>query len=190
MTDRTPTASFWDTVSQDAVRVGYEVDPHAPLFSRIRQVRRVLRHKPGFACVFWLRVNQLFVRKGWRGQFRIRMWRQYRFACDLSAYADIGPGLSLPHPADVTIGSTTKIGKNVTLYNGVTLGSKRSGGDAGMPQLGDNVTVYSGAKVIGPVQIGDGAEIGALSLCNKNVPAHCVMYGIPPNVTIKPNRAP
>lgn len=180
------TVSFWDTVRQDAERVGYTINQSAPFISRLMQARRAIKNKPSFACVFWLRVNQLFIRKGWRGQFRIRMWRQYRFANDISPYADIGPGLLLPHPVDVTIGSTSVIGKNATIYNGVTLGSKHVGGDAGMPQLGENVTVYSGAKVIGAIRIGNNSQIGALSLCNKNVPSNSVMYGIPPNVTIKP----
>lgn len=175
--------SFWNTVCQDAVRYDWKIDRGASLISRILQTMRVMRHKPGFACVFWLRVNQLFVRKGWRGQFRIRMWRQYRFANDISPYADIGPGLFLPHFVDITIGAGVSIGENATVYNGVTLGNAR---DEGMPRLGDNVVVYTGAKVIGPVQIGDNSVIGALAFCNKNVPSNSVMYGIPPNVTTKP----
>ena len=180
--------SFWDTVSQDATVVGSAINPRAPFITRLWQVRRLMRMRPSFACVVWLRINQLFVRKGWRGCFRIRIWRQYRFANSISEYADIGPGLLLPHPTDVTIGSAVKIGRNATIYNGVTLGSKHSGGGAGMPQLGDNVIVYTGAKVIGAVKIGDNSEIGALSLCNKDVPPNNVMYGIPPNVTIKLKR--
>lgn len=180
--------SFWNTICQDAAAAGGVVDMNASLISRLWQVRKLMRFRPSFACVAWLRINQLFVRRGWRGCFRIRIWRQYRFANSISEYADIGPGLFLPHPTDVTIGSTVKIGKNATIYNGVTLGSKHFGGDAGMPHLGDNVIIYTGAKVIGAVLIGDGAEIGALSLCNKNVPPQNVMYGIPPNVTIRPKK--
>lgn len=174
--------SFWDIVRQDAVRVGYKVDPNASFVFRVLQARRAMRHKPGFACVFWLRVNQLFIRRGWRGQFRIRMWRQYRFANDISPYADIGPGLFIPHFVDITIGAGVTIGKRVTIYNGVTLGSTPG---RGMPQLGDNIIVYTGAKLIGDVRVGDNSEIGALALCNKNVPPNSVMYGIPPNVTIR-----
>lgn len=187
MSNDTPSISFWDMISQDAARVEYKINPQASLISRILQVRRVMRHKVGFACVFWLRVNQLFVRKGWRGQFRIRMWRQYRFANDISPYADIGPGLYLPHPVDVTIGASVKIGRGATILNGVTIIGIEG---AGLPLLGDNVTIYSGAKVIKPVRIGDNSVIGALSLCNKDVPSDSVMYGIPPNVTIKLNNRP
>lgn len=185
MTEETLSFSFWDTVQQDARRVGFVVDPRAPLISRLLQLRRALRHKPGFACVFWLRVNQLFVRnKNWRGQYRIRMWRSYRFANDISPYAEIGPGLFLPHPTDVTIGASAAIGKNATIYNGVTIVGI---GGAGLPRLGDHVTVYTGAKIIKDVTIGDNSVVGALTLCNKDVPADSIMYGIPPNVTIRPN---
>jgi serine O-acetyltransferase len=48
-----------------------------------------------------------------------------------------------------------------------------------------SVIVYTGAKLVGPITVGDNVEIGALALCTKDVPANNVMYGIPPNVTIK-----
>lgn len=111
----------------------------------------------------------------------------YRFANDISPYAEIGPGLFLPHPTDVTIGASASIGKNVTIYNGVTIVGIET---PHMPRLGDHVTVYSGAKIIKAVHIGDNAVIGALTLCNKDVPPNNVMYGIPPNVTIKPYEGP
>lgn len=178
--------SFWDTISEDAKAAGLVVNPHAPLLSRLWQLRRAVRYRQGFACVFWLRINQLLARRKWRGSFRLRIWRQYRFANDISEYASIGPGLLIPHPVNINIGSTSKLGGNVTLYNGTTLGSKRSGTSGGMPQLGDRVIVYTGSKIIGDVRIGDDVEIGAMSLCLKDVPSNSVMYGIPPNVTVKP----
>ena len=178
--------SFWDTLCEDAAAAGKPINPHGSLLSRLVQTRRLMKLRPGFACVFWLRLNQLFVQKGWRGQFRIRRWRYYRFSNDLSPYATIAPGFCLPHPVDVTVGSTAVIGRRVTLYNGVTIGSKRLGGDAGMPHLGDGVIVYTGAKVFGAIKVGGNSEIGALSLCNKDVPENSVMYGIPPNVTVRP----
>ncbi|KKW45148.1 hypothetical protein A3C94_00925 [Candidatus Kaiserbacteria bacterium RIFCSPHIGHO2_02_FULL_55_17] len=183
MIDHPVAYSFWDTVAQDAARITFTFDLNSSLLSRLLQARRALRLRPGFACVFWLRVNQLFVRKGWRGQLRLRMWRQYRFANDISPYANIGPGLVLPHPVDVTIGASATIGKNVTILNGVTIIGTEG---RGLPQIGDNVTIHTGAKIIKPIRIGDNSVIGALALCNKDVPPDSVMYGIPPNVTIKP----
>jgi len=179
---------FWDIVCQDAARVNFKFNLQSSLISRLLQARRVIRLRPGFACVFWLRVNQLFIRnKNWPGQYRIRMWRMYRFANDISPYATIGPGLFLPHPTDVTIGASATIGENATIYNGVTIVGIEI---PHLPRLGDNVTVYTGAKIIKSVEIGDNSVIGALSLCNKNVPPNSTMYGIPPHVTIKPNNGP
>jgi len=179
-----PPFSFWETVSQDAAHIGFTVDPHASLIRRLLQVRRATRIKIGFACVFWLRVNQFFVRKKWPLQSRIYIWRQYRFANDISPYADIGPGLFLPHPNDVIIGASAKIGKNACILNGVTLSGIKE--QYQRPRLGDNVVIYTGAKVIKPVEIGDNCIIGAMSLCNENIPANSMVYGIPPNVTVKP----
>ena len=174
---------FWDTICEDAQAAGCGVNRDASLLRRILQTRKWMRIRPFFACVVWFRINQLFLHRGWRGHFRIKVWRYYRFGCDISEYADIAGGLFLPHPTDVTIGSSAQIGKNATIYNGVTVGVKRSGGS--MPHIGKGVTIYTGAKIIGSITIGDNVEIGALSLCNKDVPANSVMYGIPPNVTVK-----
>lgn len=175
--------SFWETVRQDANQVNFKVDPRASLIARLLQVRRAMGTDAGFACVFWLRVNRLFVLKKWPGKFRIHMWRQYRFANHISPDADIGPGFRLGHISDVVISASAVIGKNVSIYNGVTIA-----GFSGtrLPKIGDNVTIYPGAKIIKPVRIGDNSVIGAMALCTKDVPPNSIMYGIPPNVTIKP----
>jgi len=177
--------SFWEVVAEDAKRAGGSIYPHSSFIARHWQAFKLRRFRPGFACVFWLRVNQRIARK--RFAVQLRNWRFYRFGNEISEFAHIGPGLLLPHPTDVTIGSASVIGSHATMYNGVTLGSKSIfETSVQMPTLGDNVVVYTGAKLIGGVHIGNNVEIGALSLCNKDVPANSVMYGIPPNVTIKP----
>lgn len=178
--------TFWDYVCADALAAGCSVDRSAPLMQRVWQTYTWARIRPYFACVLWLRINQLFTMRKWRGHFRIKIWRYYRFSNDISEYATIGPGLFLPHPIDITIGSAVKIGKNAILYNGSTLGGKRALGSTGMPTLGDGVIVYTGAKIVGPIQIGDNVEIGALTLCIRDVPSNNLMYGIPPNTTIRP----
>lgn len=176
--------SFLDIVIKDANTLGQKVDPNASLLKRLIQIRREMRTRIGFACVFWLRINQLFIRKGWPGQTRMYVWRQYRFANDISPYAEIGPGLRIAHPSDVNIGSSAKLGSNVTVFNGVTIVGLS--GYRSLPRLGNNVIIYTGAKIIKPVTIGDNVVIGAMALCNKDIPANSMMYGIPPNVTIKP----
>ena len=180
---------FWGTVYKDAVATEWcKMPPNPPLRTLIYTALVLAKNRPGFASVFWLRINQLFTRNNWRGHFRLKIWRFYRFSNDISDLADIGPGFFLPHPIDVTIGSRVVIGSNVTVYNGVTLGAKGKGSArGGMPRVGNNVTIYTGAKIIGDITIGDGSEIGAGAVCVRDVPANSVMYGIPPNVTIRPN---
>ncbi len=135
------TEGFWKTVQRDALATGWCTIPaDTRLTALIYKVLVLAKNKPGFASVFWLRVNQLFSRRGWRGHYRLKIWRFYRFANDISEMAEIGPGFFLPHPIDVTIGSRVKIGERVTIYNGVTLGVKGVGSQSGgMPHIGNDV---------------------------------------------------
>ena len=93
--------------------------------------------------------------------------------------ATIGKGLFIDHGMGVVIGETAEIGDNVTLYHGVTLGG--TGKDKGKrhPTIGNNVVVGAGAKVLGPINIGNDAKIGANSVVLKDVPAGATAVGIP-----------
>lgn len=96
--------------------------------------------------------------------------------------AVIGSGFFIDHGSGVVIGETTIIGNNVTLYQGVTLGG--TGKDTGKrhPTVGNNVMISSGAKVLGPITIGDGCKIGAGSVVLKDIPPHCTVVGVPGRV--------
>lgn len=91
--------------------------------------------------------------------------------------ATIGKGLFIDHGMGVVIGETAIIGDNVTLYHGVTLGG--TGKDIGKrhPTIEDNVVVGAGAKVLGPITIGEGAKIGANSVVVKDVPKGATAVG-------------
>ena len=93
--------------------------------------------------------------------------------------AKIGKGLFIDHEMGVVIGETAEIGDNVTIYHGVTLGG--TGKDKGKrhPTIGNNVIIGCGAKILGPISIGDGAKIGANSVVLKNVPKGKTAVGIP-----------
>ncbi|MCB0863367.1 MAG: serine O-acetyltransferase [Solirubrobacterales bacterium] len=93
--------------------------------------------------------------------------------------ARIGPGLFIDHGAGVVIGETAEIGENVTLYQGVTLGG--TGFQAGKrhPTIEDNVTIGSGAKLLGPIKVGHGAKIGANSVVVEDVPPRSTVVGNP-----------
>ena len=96
--------------------------------------------------------------------------------------ATIGSGLFIDHGMGVVIGETTEIGDNCTLYQGVTLGG--TGKDTGKrhPTLGDNVLVGAGARVLGPVNIGNGAKIASGAVVLKDVPDNSTAVGIPAKV--------
>ena len=79
----------------------------------------------------------------------------------------------------VVIGETAEVGNNVTIYQGVTLGG--TGKDVGKrhPTIGNNVMIGSGAKVLGPINVGDNSKIGAGSVVVKDVPPFTTVTGVP-----------
>ncbi|OAA90022.1 serine O-acetyltransferase EpsC [Clostridium ljungdahlii] len=96
--------------------------------------------------------------------------------------AKIGKGLFIDHGMGVVIGETAEVGDNVTLYHGVTLGG--TGKDTGKrhPTVGNNVFIGSGAKLLGPIVVGDNVKVGANSVVLKDIPANCTVVGIPAKV--------
>jgi serine O-acetyltransferase len=99
--------------------------------------------------------------------------------------ATIGKNFFIDHGAGVVIGETTEIGDNCTLYQGVTLGG--TGKDVGKrhPTLGNNVMVGAGAKVLGPLKIGDNSKIAANAVVLHEVPENSTAVGIPAKVVRK-----
>jgi serine O-acetyltransferase len=93
--------------------------------------------------------------------------------------ARIGRGLFIDHGAGVVIGETADIGNDVTLYQGVTLGGTGFAVGKRHPTVQDNVTIGSGAKLLGPITIGHGAKIGANSVVITDVPANATVVGNP-----------
>jgi serine O-acetyltransferase len=96
--------------------------------------------------------------------------------------ADIGEGLFVDHGMGVVIGETSVIGDDCHLYQGVTLGGSSTKRVKRHPTLGNGVIVGAGAKIIGAVNIGDGAKIGAGSVVVTNVPAHATVVGVPGHI--------
>jgi len=96
--------------------------------------------------------------------------------------ARIGRGLFIDHGMGVVIGETAEIGDDCTLYHGVTLGGTTWQREKRHPTLGNNVVVGAGAKILGPVVIGDNVRIGSNSVVTKDVPANATVVGIPGRV--------
>lgn len=93
--------------------------------------------------------------------------------------ATIGRRFFIDHGMGVVIGETAEIGDDVMLYQGVTLGGRTLNKGKRHPTLGSGITVGAGAKILGAVELGDGAQVGANSVVVKDVPAQHVATGIP-----------
>jgi serine O-acetyltransferase len=93
--------------------------------------------------------------------------------------AKIGSDFFIDHGSGVVIGETAEIGDRVTLYQGVTLGGTGFARGKRHPTLRDDVTVGSGAKLLGPVTVGRNAKVGANTVVIEDVPAHTTVVGNP-----------
>jgi len=102
--------------------------------------------------------------------------------------ATIGRGVFIDHGMGVVIGETAEVGDGCTIYQGVTLGGTSLQHTKRHPTLGRDVTVGSGAAILGAITVGDGARIGANSVVVKDVPPNATVVGIPGRVVLQDGR--
>jgi serine O-acetyltransferase len=139
---------------------------------------------PGFQALLYYRVAHWLWQRRWylAGRFVSHLGRVLT-GIEVHPGARIGRRLFIDHGMGVVIGETAEIGDDCTLYHGVTLGGTRptreQGGQKRHPTIGNNVIVGSGAQVLGPFRVGDGARIGAASVVLKEVPEGATMVGNP-----------
>lgn len=145
---------------------------------------------PGFHAIFWHRISHILHR-----YLRIplipRMISQLvRFFTGVEIHpgAKIGAGFFIDHGMGVVIGETTEIGRDVLLYQDVTLGG--TGLDRGKrhPTLGNQVVVGAGAKILGNIKIGNNVRVGAGSVVVKEVPDNCTVVGVPAEIVRREGR--
>jgi serine O-acetyltransferase len=104
--------------------------------------------------------------------------------------AEIGQDFFIDHGTGVVIGETAQVGDRVTLYQGVTLGGTGFARGKRHPTIEDNVTIGSGAKLLGPITVGHGAKIGANSVVIHDVPSNSTVVGNPGHPVRVHGRAP
>jgi len=104
--------------------------------------------------------------------------------------AEIGSDFFIDHGSGVVIGETAEIGARVTLYQGVTLGGTGFARGKRHPTVGDDVTIGSGAKLLGPVNIGHGAKVGANTVVIEDVPPNSTVVGNPGHTVRVEGRRP
>lgn len=161
------------------VKVVFDRDPAA------RSVLEVVFCYQGLHAIWFHRLSNYLYKKGFVLLPRmISNFARFLTGIEIHPGATIGEGLFIDHGAGIVIGETAEIGKNVTLYQGVTLGGTGKEKGKRHPTIGNNVVVASGAKVLGSFNVGDHAKIGAGSVVLKEVPANATVVGIPGKVVL------
>lgn len=136
-------------------------------------------------CILNYRIGQCLHKSGYirLGQyFYTKIQRNY--GVYISPGAQIGIGLSLPHPIAIVIGQGVKIGENSVIYQNTTFGGARRGDwqANNYPTIAAGVVVFSGAVIVGPIDIGALCTIGANSVVTKNFPNNCTVAGVPAKI--------
>ena len=142
---------------------------------------------PGVKAVFFHKIANFFSIAKFDLIARIiSQFSRFLTGIEIHPRAKIGKNLFIDHGMGVVIGETSDIGDNVTIYHMVTLGgispsinSDDQRNTKRHPTLMNNVVVGSGAQILGPVDIGKNAKIGANAVVTKNVPENAIMVGIP-----------
>lgn len=174
------TAMLWKNL-RDEIDAMIARDPAA------RSRLEVVLCYPGFHALLYYRVAHWLWRRGWRLPGRL-MSHIGRMATGIEIHpgAKIGRRLFIDHGMGVVIGETAEIGDDCTLYHGVTLGGRKpQRGEFGQkrhPTLGNGVIVGSGAQVLGPFRVGDGAGIAPQAVVLSEVPPGVTMVGAPARV--------
>jgi serine O-acetyltransferase len=159
----------------------------------VQSVFEVITAYPGFHAMIIHRIAHLCWTKNckWLGRFISHMGRWFT-GIEIHPDAEIGRRFFIDHGMGVVIGETAIIGDDCTLYQGVTLGGTSWSKGKRHPTLCNGVVVGAGAKVLGPIEIGEEARIGSNSVVVKSVPAGATVVGIPGHLVgnnkIKPSK--
>lgn len=164
---------LWATLKEDLSCV-FQRDPAA------RSTLEVLTTYPGVHAILTHRLSHRLWLAGWRFPARLLSFVGRTLTnVDIHPGATIGRRFFIDHGACVVIGETAEVGDDVTLYHGVTLGGTSWNKGKRHPTLADGVVVGAGAKILGPISIGERVRVGANSVVVKDVPADRTVVGVP-----------
>jgi len=147
---------------------------------------------PGMHALMFYRVSHFLWKHGWHlsGRFLSHLGKIFS-GIEIHPGALIGRRLFIDHGTGVVIGETAEIGDDVTMYHDVTLGGIAPSVDSGSqantkrhPTVLDGAIIGSGAQILGPIKVGEGARVGANAVVTKDVPAGMTAVGIPARVVM------
>ncbi len=134
---------------------------------------------PGFSYIVWLRLSQKYNNKLMKFILKQKM---IKYGIEIYSETSIGRGFYIGHWGGIIIDSGVKIGDNVNISQGVTIGRSNRGSKKGSPILGSNIYIGPGAKLFGSIHIGSNVAIGANAVVNIDVPDNSVVAGVPAKV--------
>jgi serine O-acetyltransferase len=165
---------------REDIAVVFDRDPAA------RSRWEVLTCYPGLHALVWHRAVS---HRLWQGGFRwlarwLAHWGRWLTGIEIHPGANIGRRVFIDHGMGIVIGETAEIADDCTLYHGVTLGGTSWNKGKRHPTLGKGVVIGAGAKVLGPIFVGDGAKIGSNAVVVRDVPAGSTAVGIPARILV------
>ena len=162
---------------KEDISIVFERDPAA------RTHWEILTTYPGVHALLMHRLSHWFWKANffWLGRFCSHIGRWFT-GIEIHPGATIGRRVFIDHGMGVVIGETAIIGDDCTLYHGVTLGGTSWNKGKRHPTLESGVVIGAGAKVLGPITIGEGAKIGSNAVVVKDVPANATAVGIPARI--------
>jgi serine O-acetyltransferase len=162
---------------QQDIRAVKQRDPAAP------STLQVIFAYPGVHAIWGHRISHWLWNRG--AKLAARVFAELTrivTGVEIHPGAILGTGLFIDHATGVVIGETAEVGDDVTIFHGVTLGGTSSDPGKRHPTIGDRVIIGAGAKVLGPIKIGDDSRIGANAVVVKEVPAGASVVGVPGQV--------
>jgi serine O-acetyltransferase len=162
---------------REEIAVVFERDPAA------RNTWEVVTCYPGFHAMLFHRVAHRLWKAGFKWLARLASHlSRWLTGIEIHPGATIGRRFFIDHGMGVVIGETAEIADDCTLYHGVTLGGTSWSKGKRHPTLGKGVVVGAGAKILGPILVGDGARIGSNAVVVKEVPPGATAIGIPARI--------
>jgi len=148
-----------------------------------RTTFEVLTNYPGLHAVWLHRMNHRLWQANWKWLARtLSSLGRWFTGIEIHPGAQIGRRFFIDHGMGVVIGETSLIGDDCTIYHGVTLGGTTWQKGKRHPTLGNDIVVGAGAKILGPITIGNGARVGSNAVVLKSVPDGATVVGIPARI--------